>query len=70
MGLLNTIIVTAMAFGVPRVQGGPNERRPLEFFGICNIISGISCLGFFGVAEHEYRDGTGLRDTWCPWWTV
>ena len=32
---------------VPSVQSEPNERRPLEFFGILNIISRNSLLGVF-----------------------
>ena len=40
-------IETATVSGVPSVQSWSYERRPLEFFGICNIISRNSLLGSF-----------------------
>ena len=42
LGLLNMNIVRVPGSEIPGVQDGPYERRPLEFFGICNIISRIS----------------------------
>ena len=56
-------IATATVSEVPSVQCGPYERRPLEIFGICNIISRNSLLEVFWIAEHENRDGNGLRGT-------
>ena len=44
MGSLNTKIVTETVSEIPDVQGGPNESRPREIFGICNIISPNSLL--------------------------
>ena len=40
-------IATAVVSEEPSVQGGPYERRPLDFFGICNLISQNSFLGGF-----------------------
>ena len=41
-------IATETVSGVPSVQSWSYERRPLEFFGICNIICRNSLLGFLG----------------------
>ena len=60
---LNMNIATATVSEVPGVQSGPNECRPLEFFGICNLNSRNMYSGVFGVAEHEYRNGNSLRGT-------
>ena len=47
LGSLNTEIATATISQVPGVQDRPYESRPLEFFGIYNIISRITLLGGF-----------------------
>ena len=44
---LNMNIATETVSEVPGDQGGPYERRTLEFFGICNLIRQISFLGGF-----------------------
>ena len=63
-------IETVTVSEVPGAQGGSYERRPLEFIGICDIIRRISFSGVSVVPEHEYRNGNGLRGSWCPGWTV
>ena len=44
---MNTIIATATISEVPSVLSRPYERGHLEFFGICNLISGNLFLGGF-----------------------
>ena len=56
-------IATEAVSEVPGIQGGPYERRPIEFFGICNIILRNSLPRVFVVAEHEYRECNGPRGT-------
>ena len=68
--MLITNIMTATVSEVPGAQGGSYERRPLEFIELCDIIRRISFTGVFGVAQHEYRDGNGLRGTSRSGWTV
>ena len=47
MGSLNMNITTATVSDVPSILGEPYERRPILFFGICNLIAESRYSGGF-----------------------
>ena len=51
-------IVNATVPEVPSILARPYEHRPLQFFGICNIISRISLLGGLGSPNTKIATAT------------